>query len=211
MVETRGKVGIWNRALSRIGETVRVQIETDTTAAAEACETHYDDCRREVFQSADWDFAIKQAELALATGVTRVGWDYVYTMPADCARPIALLADGQRIGTFTADQRNVYQIMADDNDEGTILCTDLEAASDDFDVLEYVAYHEYVPGFPPQFLDALAWRLAAELALAIPKDAQKANAMLSMYYRSISMAKAQMLQRSQRDPEPDPPSVVARG
>jgi hypothetical protein len=210
VAESRVKVHIWNRALSRIGHTVLVQSETEETAAAEACRTHWDDCVREAIEVADWDFAIKQATLAQPDGVTRVGWEYVYTLPADCARPIALLAEGQRIGTFTGGTRNPFRVMADDDKHGRVLCSDLDADAGDFDVLEYVAYHEHIVGWPAQFIDALAWRLAAELALAIPKDAAKANMAWGQFYRSLSRASAQSLQRSQRDPEPDPPSVAVR-
>ena len=218
MAKTVGKVGIWNRALDRIGETEPIEDEDEDRMAADVCRRHYDDCLLEVLESTPWPFATKQSALTSPTGVTRTGWDYIYTLPTDCAYPLALLDEDQRIGLMNADERVPFEIMSDDAGVWRILCCDV--ASDEFEVLEYVATPTStasndttgggINGWPRTFADAVIWRLAAELALAIKKDRQMYIGCMQSYMLSLSNARADQFNSKHPDPEPDPPSVAAR-
>ena len=91
--------------------------------------------------------------------------------------------------------------------DGEVLLTDMAAA--DVDKLEYVAMVEYIPLMPRTFLDALVWRLAVELALAIAKKPDVSQYAYSEYRRSLSIAMAYDENRHQ-EPEPRTPSLVTR-
>jgi len=203
-------VDICNMALAAIGETQFIQSLTEGSTEADVCNLFYDKCRREVLESADWLFATKQTAIAEPSGVSRTGWDHVYTLPADCARPIALLADGERVGTFVSGERHAFDIQLDDDEDGRLLCTDLDIDNDDFEVLEYVAYVTYVPMMPELFVDALLWLLGSWLALSIQKDPKKAGALRGQYDTALSKAAAVQFQGTQDDPEPDSPGMASR-
>jgi hypothetical protein len=142
-------------------------------------------------------------------GFVGSGWEYVYTMPADVVRPQALLAEGERQGLKQAADRYPFEIKSNLAGDGVVLCCDL--ASDEVEVLEYVARIEYVPSFPADFVDALAWMLAAELAVAIRKEDAYSHNCLKKYEIAMSMARAVALGGQQEDPEQDSPSIIARG
>lgn len=57
MVATGSKVGVWNRALLRIGHTRLIQSEADPGDEAEVCDAVYDDVVREVLEARDWNWA----------------------------------------------------------------------------------------------------------------------------------------------------------
>lgn len=142
---------------------------------------------------------------------SRVGWEHLYALPADCVTPVALLAEDQRYELQSEDERDGYawDRLIDDSGTGFVLACDLDAG--DFEVLEYVAYITHVRAFPALFQDALVWRCAAELALEIKKDSKLAGQLLQQYERSVGVAFAKA--RNNRRPGPDPitPSMRARG
>jgi hypothetical protein len=211
VARTGNKIGIWNRALFRVGESgSKVEAETDTSIAAEACLLVYDDCLEQTLESFDWPFATKQIALSEPAGVSRTGWEYVYTLPADCVRPIALLAEDQRMGLLTKDMRFPFAIFVDDADEKQYLCADVDIAEEDFEVLEYIALIEYVPAYPRRFVSALSWLLASELALSLKKDTKLSITCLQAYDLEITKAQADALNREKPDPKQTTPSVAAR-
>ncbi len=63
---TKSVVEIWNRALHRIGSTIKVQNTDERTAEAEACRVHYGDWLISAFELVKWPFATKQVQLSAA-------------------------------------------------------------------------------------------------------------------------------------------------
>jgi hypothetical protein len=63
-MKTITKVGIWNRALERIGETGTVGSEDEDRLAASVCRIHFDDVLEKVLESFQWPFATKQVALS---------------------------------------------------------------------------------------------------------------------------------------------------
>ncbi len=98
-----------------------------------------------------------------------------------------------------------YRIFAGD-DDGAIIATDLSEA--------YAFYIKKITNtelFPPLFVDALAWRLAAEIGTpmtaspALVRDAQAA------YYSMRNRAAAAAFNEAVPDKEPESPSIQVRG
>lgn len=140
---------------------------------------------------------------------TRNGWEHVYAMPSDCVTPICLMFEDERFEATTVEDRIEFDVMANDAGDGQILCCDVDPT--DFVLLEYVAMIEYVPAFPRHFVDALAWRMAAELALVLRTDLKLNAFYMQVYQQSLSRATAQAGNIGQDTVEPDTPSLAARG
>jgi hypothetical protein len=202
------KLEIWNAALDRIGESAPIEDEDDDRPAAGICVRHYDRLRKMVLKAFPWPFAKHQSALSQPDGVSRVGWAYVYELPKDCLLPRALLAEGMRIGLISSEQRIPFDIVSNDDGDGRLLCCDLGPT--DFEVLEYTRDLENPVMFPPDFEDALAWRLAVELALGQRKDPRLAQTMQQGFAGAVSEAYASEMRGKQEDPEPEAGAIQAR-
>jgi hypothetical protein len=222
------KLDIWNRALDRIGETEPIEDEADDRVSAAVCGRHYDDCLGEVLEDFPWPFAKGQAQLVELAGVTRAGWSHVYALPADFIAARAILYGGARVGLIPADYvspgpsttrgqrvglvppngRVSYELMSNDAGVGQVLCTDVDLA--DADGFEYTRRIVTVSAFPRLFVNALAWRLAAELALAVKKDTRLAGACMQQYELAVGKSFTAQLRGNQDDPEPESSSMRAR-
>lgn len=64
------KLGIWNRALSRIGETDKIESEEEDRAAATMCALHYDDILRDMLSLYPWSWAIKETDLPIISDIS---------------------------------------------------------------------------------------------------------------------------------------------
>lgn len=117
---------------------------------------------------------------------SRIGWEYVYPLPVDCVAPIALLTEDTRLSLVPHESRIRFEVLPDDAGEGLLLCCDV--APDDFERLEYVYLCEYAPLWPAQFEEALACRLASELALSITKDRALAAGLLAAHRDALDRA-----------------------
>lgn len=213
MGRTQSEIAIWNKALSRIGETDFVEATTQSTPAAEACSLHYEDCLEQMLERFPWPFATKQADISSPSGVSRTGWDYIYTLPSDCIRPIALLAEDVRVSLLGLGGAPTFEIRLNDAGNGRLLCCDLDVSVEDFEVLEYIPMltSAAITTMPRAFIDALAWRLAAELAMALKKDPTLAAKCLGAYEGSIDRAMCDVLNAREEDPRPTTPSIAKRG
>jgi hypothetical protein len=203
-------VDVWNRALSRVGQTTEIQSVDDDSTVAGVCRTHWGDILRQLLGAWPWPFARKQAALSAPSGVTRTGWDYVYNLPSDCLRPLVLLDEDERYESLPVASRKSFELQQNDDGDALLLCTNYEAA-EDFEVLEYTAYTEAVYLMPFEFVDALAWYLAGELADAVVKTPQLAEYCRSHGEAALAAARAFCLNAKQNEAEPTTPSVSARG
>lgn len=282
MAATSSNIGVWNRALGRIGVSKLVQSEDENTPEAEQCGLIYDDVVRELLEKHDWRFAkrqrpiskidsqtvtydgvdtdgvedtfvvpypftssadltveiddvevdadgytITEAEggvdatitldtppgasttLTITVTTTREGWEHVYVLPADCVKPLALLGDGVRIDLAPQAARPEWEIFPSPDGQSQYLACDLD--EDDFDALEYIYEHTYVPGWTREFLNAVVWRMAVDLALSIKKDPVLSERMALAYEEYCSRAFARDQNNAQQSQEPTTPSVAARG
>lgn len=205
------KVDIWSVALDRIGENDPVENENEVREAVRACKRHYDRCRLEVLEAFWWRFATAQAKPALLAG-KRFGWEYAYAVPEGCVAPRALLYGGQRQAQYGVRNRLPFDVQADDAGENSIIVTDVAPA--DFDTLEFTRDIEATGAFPPGFVNALEWRLAAELALALKKDRALFDRIMHPdsgdFVVAFRRAAAAELTGRQPDPEPDCDLLQAR-
>jgi len=133
----------------------------------------------------------------------RNGWGYLYALPADCVKALALLYEDElRLSTPT---RIPFDVIPDDAGVGFYIATN----SNDFEVLEYVRLMENVISWPRQFLNAMVFRLAVPLASGLRKDPKLALTMTQLYSQAVNASFAhQAIARS--TPSPETPSLIAR-
>jgi hypothetical protein len=201
------KVDVWNKALARIGQTEPIEDEEESRLAADVCRRHYDDCLEEALERKDWSFARRQARPARLEQA-RIGWAYTYALPADCISPRAILSGGQRYSLTASGARIPWETQDNDAGDGLVLCTDY--LFEMYDALEYTARKEIIAGWPRHFLSAVAFRLAFELALAIPKDKQLAGEMSVAFEVDLAKAYANDLNARTPDQPLVPDSIRAR-
>jgi hypothetical protein len=148
-------------------------------------------------------------QIEIVVAISRVGWEHAYALPSDFVAPVALLFENQRVDLTTADGRYPYDIYSAMDGQDKEFFTDL-ATDDDF-VLEYTGEVRSVSMMPAAFREALVYRLAAELAVALRKDAAIAQGMLKMARDTEAIAQSNALRHRQENPELDSPTLNARG
>lgn len=185
-----------NVALARVGQKRDLldDFAADTTEAAELCRALYPVARDAILASAPWSFATKRATLADLDD-PRSGWAYTYALPTDCLVARELYAGSRNP---TADERIVFAIEYDATTAKRVLVTDQEDAE-----LVYTAALEAVPLFPPLAQEAIAWRLASDLALALTVKPQVGLAMAQGAARALATAIAADFREGREDLQPD--------
>jgi hypothetical protein len=202
-------VEIWRRALLRVGSTTLIESITETTPEAYACSIVWDDVLKEALESRAWKWATKQATPAQLDDVERIGWEYFYALPDDCVTPICIiLSDGSRNSLQPLAGRTPFTVMTNDDDDGLILCTDVDG--DDIDALEYVALIDDVRMMPRLFVDALVWGLTAELFYGLKKSIAEGDDALRKYELALMKAAAYDANIG-HDARPPTPGLTARG
>lgn len=151
-------------------------------------------------------------ELALVSGVTVPGWTYVYRYPVDClyAREITNSGGGRVFRAawenydYNALTRVPFTVMSDPDSVGAkIIATDMDLA-----YLWYTMDVEDPNQLTPLFRDALSWKIASEVALALRADAQRARYAQEMFQQTLSIAQAHAL-NDNNDRAPAVPETVS--
>lgn len=193
---TEVALDIWNRALDRIGETAQIENENEKRVAAAVCRRHYKDIVEEALDARPWPFATRQCRPSHLVGA-RVGWGHAYVLPADFLSARNIISGDLRYSLTPGEDRIPYELQDMADDSGLLLCTDYLFEGED--ALEYTTRHSNPAAWPRLFVSAVAFRLAFELALAIPKDTRKAESMYQAYLAELAKAYARC--RNQQVPD----------
>ena len=167
------ETSICNLALGLIG-IGRISDIEGTTAVERDCKSIFAHAREEVIGGYHWAFARRQAELARSAvdpviNQNHGGFDYAYQLPSDCLSPKTL-----------SDPTTVFRHIDDQ-----IYCN-LE--SDVF--LEYTADVSDPAKFTSKFINALAHRLASQLAMMVKKDKKLSQETWDLYYALLPTLEA---------------------
>lgn len=192
------KTSICNQALGRIGVRAFLQdvdAETGQASEAETCLVYYDDARDEVLEAFPWPFATRRATLAERADDERQEWTYVYATPTDMLRPLEINTGSRPV---LSSLRIPFALEDVGNGESTVLLSDAQDPE-----LIYIARIENTERYPGHFTAALSFRLAADLALAIPGKAPLADQMWKLYQGALQRAAALAACSGQPDATPD--------
>lgn len=193
------EVQIANLALARIGHSQRITaLASETTPAARACNLFYEPMRDSVLRDFAWPFASKIEALALVEQDPNDDWGYSYRYPTDCIRALRMVTgDRGPVG------RPPFEVSSDDS--GLVIYTDQADA-----VLKYTWRIEDPALFAPDFAEALAWRLAAEIVVPLSLNDSLEQRARVAYARSVLRAQAMALEEGQPDTDLDSEFIRAR-
>lgn len=161
------EVGICNAALIKIGNENRISALTEKGREGETCNLLYSQTRDYLLASHPWNFAIGRSTLSL--NATSPAFEYTnsFYLPGDYLRAIKL---------YNTDES--WKI------EGDQLLTDEGTAQ-----LIYIKKVKDTAKFSPLFTEALATRLAAEMAEVISGSTSKANKLFAEFRLKFKEAK----------------------
>ena len=194
-------VEICNMALSRVAHTQPIVSFTEKSKAAELCRVFYAPLRELVLQAFPWPFA--ESVVALASlGNPAPGWAYRYRYPADCLQVRDIVQPGFR-RSLTSDLQIPYTIGYDAG--GRVIHTDQPEAA-----CRFTFKVEDSTFFDPQFADALAWRLAMDLALPLSSKPDLQQFAAEQYQVALTIAEGSAFEESRDDPEPESEFITVR-
>lgn len=194
-------VEICNIALSRLAASAPIASLTERSKEAELCAVFYEQCRDEVLRAFAWPFATASIVLA-DVGTPANGWAYRYAYPADCLLVLGVIHPGQR-EVMESDLLIPFKVGY--SPSGTVINTDQPQAA-----VNYVSRVEDTTLYDPLFVSALAWKLAAELAIPLAGKREYRHDCEQQYLISVSKAQAQVLNEGQDSPPPPSEYELAR-
>lgn len=160
-------VDVCNRGLDKLGHGPITSL-TDGNKAANLCNRSWPIVRDQVLRDHPWNFAMKRAVLAPASTAPEWGFLYKHPLPADFLRLIEI----RDLGVED------YQV------EGKTILAD-----DDALYIRYTARIENPNEYDALFIDAVAARLAYELAEPLTQSNTKRDAAWQEYTDGLKRAK----------------------
>lgn len=170
---------IINLALGKLSNGNFVQSLEEDSPEAHQMLTHWETTLHTVLSEYAWDFARKLERLTPLDEDTAIsGWKYHYIYPNDCVfiRRVYPASTPYGNSPFRLGQSNggTQRIIMTNHDQAAV---------------EYTMAEPIPENMPPQFVNALAWRLASEISLASYKEPQMAQACMQAYMQAIEEAK----------------------
>lgn len=226
-------VDICNLALTRLGDEANVLSinPPDNSAQANYCSRVYPLTLQQVLDDNNWGFASKTVILSPSAVNDSSLWPYSYQAPSDMINIIGLYdyaasgdvnygggasllygmgsvsipSSGGQLSAHGNMQNFSLELGSDGNG---IIYTDQPNA-----MIKYAAYVSNTQQFPPSFVDALAWKLASNLAGVIIKGDVGVSAAikcLQAYQAALDKAINSDCQNRRVFPKPVPTGIAAR-
>lgn len=159
-------VQICNNALTKIGESFITSL-SDDSKAARVCDLMYEIVRDEVLRNHPWNFSIERTVCARLSTSPAFEYSHQYQLPTDCLRVLHM-----------QNRKTRFKI------EGRKVLTDSNTCP-----ILYIKRVEDVSKFDSAFSDAVATRLAVELAYSITGDGELARSLLAQYKEKLNLAR----------------------
>lgn len=216
------KVDICNLALFKLAQSIVLPAMTDDSKAADVMNRLWEPMRDLVLSERVWPWAMKAQALALEAEPPLPGWGFRYSYPNDCLTAFALTdaqglaSRGKLIRFATGDctvgawgrGSGVFDWDTSSGDQGMSIMANAANA-----FLVYTAKVEDANRYPPQFVNALACRLAAEAAPPMIGEVglQSKQSLLEEYALALTNAGAHAMNESRSDDDMQPAAITARG
>lgn len=170
-------VEICNLALSRLGQKSIVSI--DEAGIAEKCKIEFNPTKESILRDYPWNFATKIEALAPGTSETFAGWTYVYTYPKSCLFDRKIFNES----TINSTEKQPYRIISSNGSSKLLILCNLATA-----YMEYTFNVVDATLFDVSFVDAFAWKLAANLAPSLTGNADLSTKLMNTYRLVIDKA-----------------------
>jgi hypothetical protein len=210
---------IMNLALFKLAQSIGIPSLDDDSKAADVMRQLWPTIRDLVLTDRVWPWALQSKPLQMVVEPAQPGWTYRYAYPADCVTAYAVTtADGIRAagklqkfaaadyvasvwGSGCFDYETAY------GEQATTISTNVEGA-----LLVYAVRVEDAGRYPPQFVNALACRLAAEAAPPLIGEVglQNKAQLLQEYQLALTHAGAHASNESASMESYVTPSMAAR-
>ena len=164
------QVGICNLALGWLGASLITSVD-DASTQAELCKANWDAVRDAVLEQREWTFAVARVDLAADAEAPAFGWTARYPLPAECIR------------VLTADDGSGYADFEWVREGGYILASQ---ASPVF--IRYLKRVEDPAQWSASFGMAMAYRLAATLAVPLSENRSAQGDLWALYQKSLDEA-----------------------
>jgi len=172
-------VSLCNLALVRLGGATISALDEGSKESI-LCDLLFEPSRDATLRDHPWNFATLRRTLA-DTGSTIEPWAYAYAYPVNClfAREIV-----SPLNTWVQAPPVPFEVASDGNG-GRVIYTDLSPA-----VLRYTARVTDLSACDPLFLEALSWKLAAELAMPLTTNKGLMDMASAQYRALLTVARA---------------------
>lgn len=206
MTVVTSELEIYNLALTRIGHEP-LSSPTERGKGGDRCRLHYPVMRDTVLTAHPWNFAIRRAELAQLGVTPTFEFTYAFALPTDpyCLR---VLRTGWEANGFSSSavygfpglsgygiptvEYRIESINVSGTPVRALLCNEDSAA------IEFIARITDVALYSALFVDALAARLAAEIAFSMTDNQSAAKTMMDFY--AAKMAEARVMDAQEGSP-----------
>ena len=187
------EVQICNLALSHVGGYPITSLSDTSSKGARECNTLYKNARDSVLRDSVWNFATKNLSLALLVD-TYLGWVYAYQYPTDCLNAIRIYNDYNnninRDSIYYPDyqapgNKIEFKIISNSTLSSKVIITNKEDA-----MLIYTGKVTDTNMFDSEFVDALSYRLASELALPLKGDMNLQQQLFQVYLMKAGQARS---------------------
>ncbi len=178
------EVAICNMALAAVGRGAQITSLDEASQAARACKLRYPYARDAVLRAYDWNFAAKRAELPKNAATPPFEYANAYDVPADCLI-VRSVFDGEA-EKWVVEGR---QILTDMGDPIFIKYTSVVTDPTRFDAL---------------FVDALASRIASDIAVQLSESVSRSQGLWQVY-------QAKLIEARRRDAQEGQPERLPRG
>lgn len=182
------EVSICNLALQLLGQS-RITSLSEDSANARECNASYEAMRDAEIEAHPWSFAVRRATLAPDTATPEFDFDYAFSWPTDCLRPLPPRRDGL---DWEMEDRKIL------TNDGAVI------------YLRYLAAVTDPARFSPLFVNALAARIALHLCERITQSNQKKIDAEKAYAQAISAARRSNAFAKISDEPPEDPWMAAR-
>jgi hypothetical protein len=173
------EVAICNMALADIGRGLQITSLDEASQAARACKLRYPYARDAVLRSYDWNFAARRKDLPKNAAAPAFEFTNAYDLPPDCLLVRSVF--GSCRDRWVVEGR---QILADAGDPLLI---------------KYTALVSDPASFDPLFVDALAARLASDIAVQLSESVARAQSLWQVFIAKIAEARGRDSQEGQAD------------
>lgn len=182
-------VSICSDALAHLGQR-KIMSLVERTAGAEAATQHYDAARLQALSETLWGFA-SMWQAGVALGITpKPGWAYCFTYPVDALRVFEIMP------TVPGDDKVPFEVTdrPEENQTGKVIHTNVPAP-----VFVYTRDKTEVSTFDQDFIQALAWLLAAKMCMQLTKNPKLTQTCEQQYAFMKSKASARSKNEGQAD------------
>ncbi|UZP67381.1 hypothetical protein N1030_17565 [Desulfovibrio mangrovi] len=180
-------ISICNKGLRYLGGEEILSLEQESRGAR-LCSQYYSEVRDELLEEHHWNFAARYIALASLPAAPLFGFARAYQLPADCLRVRRLRGNAD------------FEVV-----ENRVLYSDAYPAE------AVVTVRVTDPArFPALFVEVLARKLAAELAVPLMNSSRLEQSMMTKYINALERAKAMDATEGAVDPDDTNEWVRAR-